>query len=250
LHARFELIPMSINFALTLALLNVSSMRAARVLLALYALELGAEPLTIGCWPPRSRHFPAVAFVARGQDRRPLRGALAAHDRRVGRRRGHADSLFHAGLTAIFVAAAMNGLSFAIYNVSLQNVVGLLSTARRRTRNFSNYSMSMSVANFIGPLIAGFTIQHSAIPPLPQRGAAIARAGRAGSRLGRRAARRQAASRARGGGIRDMLAAPGVRRTLATSSLLQTGQDLFQFYLPVYGHAIGLSPSPLASCSR
>jgi hypothetical protein len=43
-----------------------------------------------------------------------------------------------------------------------------------------------------------------------------------------------------GGGIRDMLPTQGVSRTLATSSLLQSGQDLFQFYLPVYAHGIGL----------
>ena len=48
-----------------------------------------------------------------------------------------------------------------------------------------------------------------------------------------------------GGGIRDMLATKGVSRTLATSSLLQTGQDLFQFYLPVYAHGAGLSASAI-----
>jgi predicted MFS family arabinose efflux permease len=46
-----------------------------------------------------------------------------------------------------------------------------------------------------------------------------------------------------GGGIRDMLSTQGVSRTLATSSLLQSGQDLFQFYLPVYAHGIGLPAS-------
>src|SRR5262249_48199409 len=30
---------------------------------------------------------------------------------------------------------------------------------------------------------------------------------------------------------------------LATSSLLSAGNDLFQFYMPIYGHAIGLSAS-------
>ena len=30
------------------------------------------------------------------------------------------------------------------------------------------------------------------------------------------------------------------------SSLLQTGQDLFQFYLPVYAHGAGLSASAIS----
>ncbi len=37
---------MSINFALVLALFNMSSMRAGRVVLTLYALQLGAQPRT------------------------------------------------------------------------------------------------------------------------------------------------------------------------------------------------------------
>jgi MFS family permease len=37
------------------------------------------------------------------------------------------------------------------------------------------------------------------------------------------------------------LADPEVRRMLATSGMVQLGTDLFQFYLPIYGHSIGLS---------
>jgi predicted MFS family arabinose efflux permease len=44
-----------------------------------------------------------------------------------------------------------------------------------------------------------------------------------------------------------MLAEPGIWRILATSSLMQVGQDLFQFYIPVYGHGIGLSGSAIGA---
>ena len=42
-----------------------------------------------------------------------------------------------------------------------------------------------------------------------------------------------------------MLADTDVRRVLAITSLVQLGIDLFQFYLPIYGHAIGLSASAI-----
>lgn len=42
-----------------------------------------------------------------------------------------------------------------------------------------------------------------------------------------------------------MLTDRNVRRVLATSSLVQLGIDLFQFYLPIYGHDIGLSASAI-----
>jgi predicted MFS family arabinose efflux permease len=45
--------------------------------------------------------------------------------------------------------------------------------------------------------------------------------------------------------IRGMLNDPKVVRLLATSSLVQVGLDLFQFYMPIYGHQIGLSASAI-----
>ena len=45
------------------------------------------------------------------------------------------------GLPALYVAAVMNGLSFAFFAVSLQNVVGLLSEPHNRALNFSNFSL-------------------------------------------------------------------------------------------------------------
>ncbi len=237
---------MSINFALALALLNVTSMRAGRVLLALYALQLGAEPFTIGMLAATFSLFPAVLSWPAGKiaDRFGSRWPLM-----IGALGGGAGMLvpyFAPGLTAIFVAAAMNGLSFSVYNVSLQNVVGLLSTPENRTRNFSNYSMSNSVANFIGPLLAGFAIQHLSHGAACLNLALLSLAPAALLAVwgGRLPAGRRRPEHA-GGGVAEMLAAPGVRRTLATSSLLQTGQDLFQFYLPVYGHAVGLSPAAI-----
>jgi predicted MFS family arabinose efflux permease len=45
--------------------------------------------------------------------------------------------------------------------------------------------------------------------------------------------------------ILDTLANREIWRTLATSSLAQLGTDLFQFYLPIHGHAVGLSATAI-----
>ena len=45
--------------------------------------------------------------------------------------------------------------------------------------------------------------------------------------------------------LRDTMANPAILRILATSSLVQVGFDLYQFYLPVYGYGIGLSASAI-----
>ena len=43
------------------------------------------------------------------------------------------------------------------------------------------------------------------------------------------------------GGVRDLLAQPGLRRIIVVSGLVVTGVDLYTFYMPIYGHSIGLS---------
>ena len=235
-----------INFALALSLLNMSSMRAGRVALTIFALQLGAAPATVGLLAATFSVFPAVLSWPAGKlaDRFGSRWLLMVGA--LGGGLGMLIPYFFAGLPAIFVAAATNGLSLAIYNVSLQNVVGLLSTPQNRTQSFSNYSLTNSVGSLAGPLIAGFSIEHlggtaSSLPlallALMPLAMLIVWGGGLPKGTGR--------VREEGGGIRDMLATKGVGKTLATSSLLQTGQDLFQFYLPVYAHGIGLSASAI-----
>lgn len=235
---------MTVQMALMLTLLNSVSIRAARVVLSLYALSLGAQPVTVGVLAATFSAVPTVLSWQAGRlaDRFGSRWLLILGA--AGGGLGMLVPYFVAGLHAVFVAAALIGASSAIYVVSLQNLVGLLSSPGERARNFSNFSLMMSVSNFIGPLLAGFSIDHSGhalaclylalltlVPLLllSVRGRDIP----GGTRTVEHTS----------GGLRYMLAHPGIRKTLVTSSLMHTGQDLFQFYLPVYGHGIGLSAS-------
>jgi MFS family permease len=238
--------PMSINLALALGLFNMSSMRAGRVALVLYALNLGAAPFTVGLLAATFSAFPVMLSWAAGRlaDRFGARWLLVTGA--LGGGLGILIPYFVPGLAAIFIAAAMNGLSLSIYNVSLQNVVGLLSTPENRTRSFSNYSLSNSIGGLAGPLIAGYSIEHlghraSCLPLALLALIPLAMLAARGGALPRGTGR----ARLAGGGIRQMLETRGVGKTLATSSLLQSGQDLFQFYLPVYAHGAGLSASAI-----
>ena len=237
---------MSINFALALGVLNMSSMRAGRVMLVLYALHLGAAPATVGLLAATFSAFPALLSWPAGKLADLFGSRWLLMVGALGGGLGMLIPYFVPGLPAIFVAAAANGLSLSIYNVSLQNVVGLMSTPESRTRNFSNYSLSNSIGSFAGPLIAGFSIEHIGYPAafLPLALLALMPLGMLvfwGNALPKGTGR----ARREGGGLLDMLATKGVGKTLATSSLLQTGQDLFQFYLPVYAHGAGLSASAI-----
>jgi len=231
---------------LALAWINAIVVRGGRVLLALYALNLGAEPLTIGFLAATFSAFPTLLswHAGRFADRFGSRWLLVLGG--AGGGLGMLVPFLVRGLPAVFVAAAMIGLSFAIYNVSLQNLVGLLSTPANRTQNFSNYSLMMSLADFIGPMTVGFSIDHvghataclylGLLSLVPVTVIAISGGGLPGGTRHLSEA---------GGGIRKMLAHAGVWKVLATSSLLQSGQDLFQFYIPVYAHSINLSASAI-----
>lgn len=238
---------MPLSFIFVLMLFCFSSISTARVVLSLYALHLGAAPGAVGLLVATFYVFPLFISwpVGRLSDRGGSRWLLL-----FGTACGTAGMLipfFVRTLPALYVAGTMIGLAFSFYNVLLQNLVGMLSKSRERARNFSNSSLVGATTNFSGPLLAGFAIDHSghAVACLYVVALSVAAAGillAFGGRLPR--GKGHAAS---AGGIRDTLSDPDIVRILATSSLVQVGQDLYQFYIPVYGHSIGLSASAIGT---
>lgn len=234
---------MSIQYVLALTLFSMTGVRAGRVLLALYALHLGAEPLMVGALAATFSVFPMLLSLLAGRfaDRFGSRWPLIIGA--VGGACGMLVPYFAPGMPALFVAAAMNGFSFTFVNVALQNLVGLLSEPRNQARNFSNFSLALAVASFIGPLMVGFSIDHSGYAYACLYVVAVSLVPvvlLATRKIAAPPVRKQSA---RSGGILDALARPGTWRVLATSSLVVTGIDMFQFYLPIYAHSINLSAS-------
>ena len=237
---------MSIYFVYALSTLNGISVSAAQIVLALYALKLGASPFAVGVLAATFSIFPMLLAVTAGRlvDRFGARwpmmfGAVISGI-------GMLVPYLFPGLPAVYVAGAMTGVTGVFFNLATQNLVGMLGTVETRARNFSNYTLTISVATLLGPLIGGFSIDHSdhataclyvalamlvPIVMLAVRGAALP--GGTG--------RVEKAS----GGIREMLSDPAVRRMLATGALVNAGVSLYQFYMPVYAHSIGLSASAI-----
>lgn len=235
----------ALRVTFTLMLFGFTSITAARVALSLYALDLGGTPAVVGgvvamlyvC--PMFISWPIGRYSDRvGSRRLMLLGAVSAACAMT-------IPFFVHAIGALYVTAAMLGISFAIYNVLLQNSVGLLSAPAERAKNFSNASLVGATTNFIGPLMAGVAIDHTghanACLLLVILSVGIAVVVLKWGRLLPRAGRKPAAS----GSMRGAMADPRMLRILGTSSLVQLGQDLFQFYIPVYGHRIGMSSSAI-----
>jgi MFS family permease len=235
--------PLYLTFALML--FGFCSINSARVTFSLDALTLGASPTTVGLLVGTFYVFPVLLSwpVGRYSDRVGSRWLLL-----IGAGFGITAMMipfFVRDLRALFIAAALMGIAFTLYNVLLPNLVGLLSRPEERVRNFSNSSLVGGFSMVIGPLIAGVAIDlvgHARaslfLVLLSLTVAGIVLIG--GARLPGGTPRTGPS-----GGIKGVLANRDMVRVLATSSIVQVGQDLYQFYIPVHGYAIGLSASAI-----
>jgi len=238
-----------VYLVLLVVLLNMSAFRGSKVLVSLFALELGSGQIMLGVIVALYSLCPMLLALYAGKlaDRFGVRWPLALGSL------GIALSLVLPGmlpsLQMLYFSALLIGASHVFYNVSVQNLVGMLSTPETRTRNFSNFSLCIASGGFLGPLIAGFAIDtlghapaYLCIAVTPLISAAILY--RARHRL---AALRHGKSKNDEEAVYavGLLRNAPLRRTLITSGIILTAIDLFQFYMPIYGHAIGLSASAI-----
>ncbi|HSN39804.1 MAG TPA: MFS transporter [Burkholderiales bacterium] len=236
-----------IYLTLALTFFNFVGANAARVVLTLYALELDAPASAVGVLGGLLYLFPLLLSWPIGMlaDRAGARGLLlfAAVCAAVSLTLPY----FFRALPAFYIAAALNGLALAFFHVTLQNLVGTLSRPEERARNFSNFSLAGAMTSFTGPMLAGFSIDtlgHAAACLVIALQSVIAIAlllawGRLLPPGKPRAALDAGAPHA----VTDR----EVWRMLVTSGMVQLGYDLFQFYLPIYGHSIGLSASAIGT---
>jgi len=237
---------MPLYFVFAVTVLGFTFLSATRVVLSLYALKLGAQPFAVGALAATIYVFPLLLSWVVGtlSDRWGSRGLLL-----LGTVCAAAGVLlpylFHQ-LPVLFIAAALTGLFLALYNVIVQNLVGVLSKPNERTQNFSNFSLLGATANFVGPLLAGFSIDHAGhataclyILTLPV--AATALLLKWGGLLP--AGSRRAASAS--SSLLKTLSDRELWVMLGISSLMQAGYDFYQFYVPIYGHGILLSASEI-----
>jgi MFS family permease len=236
-----------IHLALALTFFLFTGFNAARIVLTLYALELGAPASVVGVlgglfylfalllsWPvgalsDRAGARPLLLFAAGCGA-----GALVL-------------PYFVSTLAAFYVAAALSGLALAFFHVTLQHVIGVLSSPADRPRHFANFSLMGAVTNFVGPLYAGLSIDHAGYAPACLYGAALSLIALAlVLARGRLLPPGNPQAPHEIGGL-EALADRTILRMLALSGLTQLGTDLFQFFIPIYGHGLGLSASAIGA---
>lgn len=235
---------MSFYLILLVVMVNHVSFKGSKVLITLYAIELGASPVTNGVLFAVYGVFPALLAVYAGtvSDRLGFRVPMLVGS--AGLALGLVLPFFAPGLATLFVSAGTVGLFYIFFTVAVQHLVGAFGKAHERTRYFSIYSLAIGVTTLLGPTSTGFAIDlvgHrntylllAMLPALPVAVLLVYPA------LLPPVTHHPEARRRR---MTDLMGDTPLRRALVTSGIIETGLELFNFYMPIYGHSIGLSAS-------
>ncbi len=232
---------------IALGIANHIVLTGNRVTVSLEALRLGASAAVVGVLLALYALLPMVCAVAAGRlsDRIGVRRPMLVGS--VALAAGSALPAAINGLAALFVSAALVGVSFMLFQVPAQNATGELGGPGDRAHNFSLLALGYSISGFLGPLIAGFTIDHrgygaafaifALFPLVPAAVLASGRLALPGPHPGR--------VKGRAGSVLDLMAHATLRRVFVINVLLAMGWDLHTIVIPVYGASIGLSASEI-----
>lgn len=234
-------------FFVLLTTLSHAGFVGGRISVSLSALGLGASPLTVGVLMSLYAVVPMLLAVTAGRmiDRvgafRPIAigGAIVAA--------GTLLPFAWPGLPVLFVTAVTVGTAFMLQHIALNHVIGSLGDASQRPVNFSWFALGYATSGTLGPLLAGFALDHAG-PRAAFLLLALLPAIGTGLLLWRRGLLppvqppRADASQHR---LSDLLRNPRLLPVYLFSGLLAAGWDLYTFVIPVYGNSIGLSASTI-----
>src|SRR5882672_6554749 len=221
----------SVYFVVLLSVLSNIGLRGSRVLVSLSALHLGANSFMVGVLAALFSVFPlALALYAgRVSDRVGVRAPIVLGS--AGMALALLLPAMHEDLFLLLACPTLIGLGQIFVQVSIQNAVGSIGGAEERAGNFGTFSLGASIATFVGPSLAGFSIDALGFRPtyfvLASMSLAVVLLALT---FRQRMPERAADERARTGG-----------RALFMSGAALTGIELFSFYMPIYGKSIGLS---------
>ena len=245
---------MNLFALIALMVLSHLTYTGSRVALSLYALQLHASAFTVGLLMSLLAVVPMffAVLIGRWTDRTGItKPALISL------------SLLTAGallpgllrtLDSLYFASVLIGSGFMLIHIAVNNAVGHLSSAETRKRDFSHLALGFSTSSVLGPVIAGFAIDHAAtggqtsghgntflilalFPLLAFVALAVVR--RTAPRAGFRAIPPVDAR------VIDLLRNVPLRAVFIVSGMLSMAWDLFNFMVPLQGARIGLSASTI-----
>ena len=218
----------------------------SKVVVSLLALDLGASQFLIGLLASFYAVMPLMlgVFAGRLADTIGMRVPLLAGSALAGV--AMLIGFVWQQIAALFAVAILMGAAFMLFNVAVQSLTGAYGKPGDRARNLSILTISYSISTFVGPVIAGFTIDYAGHAQAFLAFALITLGPIALlvfypriSRVPIEKAGKQNKS------ALELLRNPPLRRVIIMSGMMVAAWELFGFYMPVFGHSIGLSASTI-----
>lgn len=217
----------------------------SKVLMALYAAELGADIFQVGLLAALYAVLPLLfaVYAGRVSDRFGTRLPMVLAS--FGIALGMLVPALTGQLSWLYVSPLLISVSFIFFHVSSQNLVGSLGNGSARVRNFGVYSLAPAISGFVGALIAGFGIDHLGARLSFVLLACLALTCGLSLLFYWRSlpSRPKTTEPTHNHRVMDLVANPGLRRAFIASGVTLGGIELFTFYFPLYGRSIGLSAS-------
>jgi MFS family permease len=238
---------MILYIVILLSIFYQTSVRGDTILVTLYAMNLEANSTYLGLIVASTSLFPMLfaAYAGKITDtagfRLPLLSGMIGTGIALLLPYFFKDQLF-----ILILSQSLFGLCQIFTIVAFQNLIGALSTEETRSKYFAAYTLGVSISNFLGPFITGFSIDHHdfgltflllacfaifpglfflfTIIPLPK--------------IAHKKQVEKNSSIA-------LLFNPSLRKTFITSGIILTGVGLYEFYFPIYGNSLKLSASTI-----
>lgn len=219
---------------------------AARPMTSLFAEDLEASMLEIGvitaCYSLMPLFLAVLTgrFIDRFGERLPLMSGSI----------GMAIALFLPyycpTLFMLYLSQLILGGSQLLALVAIQNGVARSAASEKRDQAIATFSLCASIGLMCGPLIGGYTTEHfgfqnsyfffclfSIIPLI--LGLLVASFNNERSKVQNKKDQR----------VKQLLAIPGLKRSIFVSMLNLAALDIFYVYYPLYSSSIGMSPSEI-----
>ena len=239
----------TLNLIVLICVLNHIGVAGSRVGIPLYALELGANQFTIGVLMALFALCPTLFSIVIGKFSDRVAPRLPAIIGTAGIALGLLLVPLFPGVAVLYVSTFLLGLANQLFNIPVEAAVGGIGGADNRARNYAYVSMGFSAASFLGPLVAGVSIDYLGSPQVFLVLAAFTLVPMLilclkPDFLPNVVKHPGPVSR---GSVLDLWRIPNLRITIIAGSIIVSAWDLFQFYLPIYGHSIGLSASAIGT---
>jgi MFS family permease len=240
---------MTIYVVALLSILSQMGFGGSRVAVSLYALQLGANQFTVGIIVALYSVAPMFLSIALGR----MSDRMSPHVPMIWGSVLMAVALLlptiAPSIVTLCILGFLNGLGHLVFSIPQEASVGGVGGPQNRTRNYAMITMSWSIANFLGPMTSGLLIDAIGnqrvfyvlailvllpIPILWRYPNLLPRTSKHGEGAGRK-------------NVLDLWRIPALRATFIAGGIIGSAQDLIQFYMPVYGRAIGLSASAIGT---